>query len=123
MRLLAAVRSNQTTAGTWAAVPVESRLAELGGIERTGKKWRNLTASRAAATTYTNSTGQDLHISVVSGLSAGEALHLTVDSVIIQRNGSSSGGSQHSISACIPPGSTYSITIVAGTISGWFELR
>lgn len=31
MRLLAAVRSNQTTAGTWAAVPVETRLADQGG--------------------------------------------------------------------------------------------
>jgi hypothetical protein len=123
MRLLAAVRSNQTTAGTWAAVPVECRLAELGGIERTGKKWRTLTGSRAAATTYTNSTGQDLHISVVSGLSSSESLHLTVDGVIMQRNGSSTGGSQHSVTACIPPGSTYSITVVAGSIGSWFELR
>jgi len=31
MRLLAAVRSNQTTAGTWAAVPLECRLAGQGG--------------------------------------------------------------------------------------------
>lgn len=31
MRLLASVRSNQTAAGTWAAVPVETRLAEQGG--------------------------------------------------------------------------------------------
>lgn len=37
MRLLAILRSNQTTAGTWAAVPVESCLAELGGIERVGR--------------------------------------------------------------------------------------
>lgn len=32
MRLLASVRSNQTAAGTWAAVPVETRLSEQGGI-------------------------------------------------------------------------------------------
>lgn len=31
MHLLASVRSNQTTAGTWAAVPVETRLGEQGG--------------------------------------------------------------------------------------------
>jgi hypothetical protein len=32
MRLLAAVRSNQTTAGAWAAVPVECRLAGQGAV-------------------------------------------------------------------------------------------
>ena len=35
MCLLASVRSNQTTAGTWAAVPAETRLREQGG-EGTG---------------------------------------------------------------------------------------
>lgn len=123
MRLLAAVRSNQTTAGTWAAVPVECRLAELGGIENPGWKWRDLTASRSASTTYTNSTGRPIHLSVFTGTAASEQLNLTVDGVKIMETGVTATGAVVNLSAIIPAGSTYSVGLVAGSISKWFELR
>lgn len=55
MRLLAAVRSNQTTAGTWAAVPVESVTAE-------GDAWLNgrRMVQRDTATRTTVGTGTTL---------------------------------------------------------------
>ncbi len=123
MRLLAAVRSNQTTAGTWAAVPVECRLAELGGIGNPGWKWRDLTASRSAATTYTNSTGRPIHLSVFTGTAASEQINLTVDGVKIMETGVTATGAVVNLSAIIPAGSTYSVGLVAGSISKWFELR
>ena len=123
MRLLAAVRSNQTTAGTWAAVPVECRLAELGGIGNPGWKWRDLTASRSASTTYTNSTGRPIHLSVFTGTAASEQINLTVDGVKIMETGVTATGAVVNLSAIIPAGSTYSVGLVAGSISKWFELR
>lgn len=123
MRLLAAVRSNQTTAGTWTAVPVECRLAELGGIGNPGWKWRDLTLSRASATTYTNSTGRPIHLSVFTGTAASEQINLTVDGTKIMETGVTATGAVVNLSAIIPAGSTYSVGLVAGTISKWFELR
>lgn len=123
MRLLAAVRSNQTTAGTWAAVPVECRLAELGGIGNPGWKWRDLTASRSASTTYTNSTGRPIHLSVFTGTAASEQINLTVDGVKIMETGVTATGAVVNLSAIIPAGSSYSVGLVAGSISKWFELR
>lgn len=123
MRLLAAVRSNQTTAGTWAAVPLECRLAELGGIGNPGWKWRDLTASRAAATTYTNSTGRPLELSVYSNTAAGVQLNLIVDGVTIQVSGVTATNAAVFLNGTVPAGSTYSVTVSAGSIAKWSELR
>lgn len=89
--------------------------------------WQNVTASRAAAVTYTNSTGQAIEV-VISG-SSGSAS----GGVKIIANGGTDIGTQNwpaaapnlpwSISAVIPPAGTYYLVAVGATISCWSELR
>ncbi|HFT8653749.1 TPA: phage tail protein [Pseudomonas aeruginosa] len=91
-----------------------------------GQTWQDVTASRAWATTYTNTTGRPIMISVtardpvagnlyiglrVNGLKVAEQYH--------------SASSQASVSAVIPPGATYMVerADTNDTITGWLELR
>lgn len=92
-----------------------------------GQSWADVTASRALATTYTNSSGKPIEISVwgTTGAASG-GLNLYVNSVLISKNFyNGAGGNGPQIGAIIPNGATYSVTInsTAVTLNGWFELR
>jgi hypothetical protein len=93
----------------------------------TNQTWQDLTASRAAGTTYTNSTSLPIAISVVLTAGNGDArAHLTIDGIKIQEYLNNTNGTTiaASLSAIVPAGSTYSITIVSlFTVNKWFELR
>jgi hypothetical protein len=84
--------------------------------------WQDLTSSRSAGTTYTNSTGRPISISIVgNGSYAGFAV--TVDSlnlVNFQGANSTIGDFTYTASLIIPAGSTYSVS--RGGFSSWFEL-
>jgi len=85
--------------------------------------WQNLSASRASGTTYTNSTGRPIFISVKWFRDDG-FLSLTVDGLEIGATGNTAGPQYYTLSAVIPAGSTYSATATGsgGTLS-WYELR
>lgn len=59
MRLLGAVRSNQTTAGTWAAVPVEAAPIEQGTVELSSRSYTSppQTITSAGALTLAHGMG------------------------------------------------------------------
>ena len=100
--------------------------ATVGG----GQTWQDVKASRALATTYTNSTGKPIFVSVtVAWGNASASVTLTIDGVVVQKQAGNPDSSNISlaISAIVPSGSTYSVTqtsnVADGVIEYWAELR
>jgi len=95
-----------------------------------GQTWQNVAASRALSTTYTNSTGRAIFVSVavVWGNATG-TITLTIDGIVVQKFWSNPDSSDMSlsVSAVVPAGSTYSVVqtsnVAAGVIEYWAELR
>jgi hypothetical protein len=93
-----------------------------------GQTWQNVVGSRAAGTTYTNSTGKPIFISVGgSGSPNAGVMSMTISEVVIGRQGFSSvdsGVSNATISAIVPNGSTYKVNNISGwSLVFWAELR
>ncbi len=86
-----------------------------------GQTWQDVTASRAASTTYTNSTGRPIFISVRMEQDDG-TLSLTVDGLLIGKTGYTPGPVYYTLTAIVPAGSTYLVTTTGGTLF-WYELR
>jgi Flp pilus assembly protein TadG len=88
-----------------------------------GQTWQNVTASRTAGVTYTNTTGRPIMVSLRSGY---YGVEFTVDGV--SRGGSSSNGAGSNyagVTFVVPNNSTYSAIRAsqAGNIDLWHELR
>lgn len=89
--------------------------------------WQDVTGSRASGTVYTNSTGKPIQVNVAGVCTSGSAiLTLTVGAVVI------SGAQTQNIanitaqvSAIIPPGASYFLSVNFGTVTPtyWAELR
>ena len=99
-----------------------------------GQTWQDVTSSRAAGVTYTNTTGRPIFISVSGGGQPNNGtMTLTVDGVVLGQQGFqsiNSGRSNATMTAIVPNNSTY----VAGNVPGgsggggwslvsWAELR
>jgi hypothetical protein len=90
-----------------------------------GQTWQNVTASRAFSTTYTNSTGKPIMVSVNlynGGGDPSSGIGLTVGGVLVgnaYQPGIANGYAQ--LSAIVPNGTTYSCT--GTTLGTWLELR
>lgn len=95
-----------------------------------GQTWQDVKSSRALSTTYTNSTGRPIFVSVtVVWGNASATLTLTVDGIVVQKfaNNPDSSDLSMAVSAVVPNGSTYSVAqtsnVTAGVIEYWAELR
>lgn len=87
--------------------------------------WQNVTASRAWATTYTNSTGGPIAVSIVSQDGGGNLdLRIEVSGVTVYRNFFGAGVTDCGI-VIVPPGATYRAIRqdTNDTIISWAELR
>lgn len=98
-------------------------LKEIG----VGQTWQDLTASRALGTTYTNSTGKPITISVSILWYNNNANYdyITVNGVIVAKLGTDNSSTTTSISqliAVVPDGGTYSVTALR-PFKHWAELR
>ena len=134
----------QNSAGLTAASPVissgsltfsnGSTQTIAAGIGSGGQTWQNLTSSRAISTTYTNSTGYPIQVSIwfdgtASGVGGNRAFNLLVNGSVIYFIGWYAPTGNNSIggSIIVPNGATYSATAsgagVSETLSGWWELR
>ena len=102
------------------AVKFSEKNTEAFGV---GQTVQDVTASRALSTTYTNSTGKPILISVtVAGANDFGTTTLTVSGVAAASvSNSSQYGQTKNICYVIPPSSTYSV--VGSPISLWTELR
>jgi hypothetical protein len=121
-RVVGYVESTQATAGTWATTP--STIQGCGGQALTamsslgyGQTWQDVTSSRVAGTTYYNTTGKPITISIEQGTASPSTI--SVNSIVIAGAGLSNGGL---CTAVVPPGSSY-IRSVGGTLTRWNELR
>jgi hypothetical protein len=106
---------------TWTSV------TPAGGIG-IGQTWQNVTGSRAAGVTYTNTTGKPIYISVSGGgQPSNGTMSLTVDGVLLGLQGFqsiASGRSNATMTAIVPNNSTYRADNVVGwSLVSWAELR
>lgn len=100
---------------------LEARPRTLGD----GQSWQDMTSSRASNTTYTNSTGKPIQLSIVSGYATSQSLSVVVSGVTAYSTSTAlAGGNTNLVSALglvVPPGATYSAIVTAGFT--WKELR
>lgn len=87
-----------------------------------GQTWQDVTASRALATTYTNSTSAPIYVSVVIASNGTWNSSLTVNSVAASQAYFVASGGTMTMTAIVPAGGTYRAASTV-PIGGWFELR
>ncbi len=92
--------------------------APLLGVNQT---WQDVTGSRVAGTTYTNTTGRPIFVSVVLDTTGPGARQFSVGGVSQQLNLPAATNCPLVWYWPIPPGATYSFTL--GSFSKWLELR
>lgn len=128
-RVLGIIRSTQATAGTWVTAP--SLIQGAGGQAFTsmqslgyGQTWQNVTGSRTTATTYYNTTGKPIIVTITA---ANYGFNCIVNGVTIQivSGFGGAGGMNYSGDFVVQPGQSYSVTNNTGspTYASWFELR
>jgi len=100
----------------------------LGGIGN-GQTWQDMTASRAAGITYTNTTGRSISVIMtsVNNLGSYTYLHLIIDGVTVSSSNNTTPQAMNAnagyVTAIIPDGSTYSCVLDFGILYSWMELR
>jgi hypothetical protein len=130
-RVVGYIESTQATAGTWATAP--STIQGYGGQALAamsslgyGQTWQNVTGSRAFTTTYYNTTGKPIQVSVTGTVNSGTvSLVYTINSVAITAAvGNGVAGAMTAFgSLVIPSGASYSVAYSGGTLVAWNELR
>lgn len=130
-RVIGLIQSTQATAGTWATAPSliqgagGQAIAAMGTIGH-GQTWQDMIASRAVGTTYYNTTGRPITVSVRASISAGGSY------IIFNCQGVGTAfavaygpGVQVTVVGIVPPGASYLVTQTGGTATliMWAELR
>lgn len=87
--------------------------------------WQDLTSNRSANTTYTNSAGRPIAISIYTTIATNWVASITVSGVVVASNTTNNmtSGGIGTLSAIIPAGASYSFAVSATSISKWMELR
>lgn len=117
----------ETLAGTDATRAVHP--AGLAGtVFGFGQAWSDVTASRALATTYTNSSGKPIAVNAFLQSNANNASPLLTiggGSLIVYGPSQQNATYASAVFGIIPNGATYAITVSAGsgTLIKWSELR
>jgi hypothetical protein len=125
-RVIGFIDATFTTATGWGSLALIqgqggealSAMSSLGY----GQTWQDLTASRALSTTYYNTTGRPIQVSIYCAASGANILSLTVNSVVIA-NLVSQTTFASLVSGIIPPGASYSAAMASSTTLKWNELR
>lgn len=132
-RVIGAIESTQTTAGTWASAPSlvqgagGNALDSMGSIGY-GQTWQNFTigTQRVVGTVYYNTTGKPIQVALQLNQNADAAVYLTLrinGTIDISggygRSGAGDNGYDNAV-AIIPPGSSYQ---ALGNVQSWYELR
>jgi hypothetical protein len=135
-RVVGFIQSTQSTAGTWATAP--STIQGYGGQALSamssigyGQTWQLVTGSRAFGTTYYNTTGKPIQISVTGQGTVNASstqISVTVNGVQAGYSGTvlGAGGAVLGtyISVIVPPGASYVVTNVSqASLAHWSELR
>jgi hypothetical protein len=95
--------------------------APLLGVNQT---WQNLTGSRAGSTTYYNTTGRPIAVSIMAnGTQASVQIFVNGSVVASPQWGGAPNSSSQSAFTIVPPGANYSATIGGAPLNFWNELR
>ncbi|MGE4336206.1 MAG: hypothetical protein AB7E55_09560 [Pigmentiphaga sp.] len=86
-----------------------------------GQTWQDVTASRASATTYTNTTGRPIQVAITVNDSGSGTWSFILNGTRLTWN--DQGGSTDFVSVIIPDGNTYQVNRGQHTITRWMELR
>ncbi|WP_460418794.1 hypothetical protein [Pseudomonas sp. microsymbiont 2] len=98
---------------------LEQRQLPLGE----GQSWKDLKAWRALSTTYTNTTGRSIMVTVTGSITTGASLTAVVGGVVAATQSSNAGyANPPFLSFVVPAGHSYSVS-GTGTISSWSELQ
>lgn len=96
------------------------------GVLGAGQTWQDVTFSRTAGTTYTNTTGKPIQLSIDRSTSSAVANShtLVVSGITVSAASFASTSVLAVLQQVIPPGATYSLSLTgAATIVRWMELR
>jgi hypothetical protein len=121
----AAAGTNTTQLATTAFAKTQSESVAIG----VNQTWQDVTASRALGTTYTNSTGKPILITITlysTTSNANPVLNLYVNGVIRQIGGCYGSNTYFPFVTICANGDTYSVTSTGtGTynLNRWMELR
>jgi hypothetical protein len=128
-RVIGYIESTQSTAGTWATAP--STIQGVGGQALSamsslgyGQTWQAVTGSRVSGTTYYNTTGKPIVVSITAAGSP-PFISITVAGLLVFNSAPQGINATQSASAIIPSGAAYVGTLggSSSSITGWFELR
>jgi hypothetical protein len=129
-RVIGRIDSTQATAGTWATTP--TLIQGAGGQALTampslgyGQTWQNVIGSRTSGTTYYNTTGRPIQLSVAVDGTPQIQFTITVAGSQITAGNNYTGGAEQrqTHNPIVPPGASYVVTATFGTITHWYELR
>jgi hypothetical protein len=93
---------------------------------QTTRTWQNVASERAVDTEYTNTNSYSIDVSIILVTADQNSALLAVNSVTVDAiSGIANQGLSHKLTATIPPGATYQVTVGTGTysIGVWAELR
>ena len=124
-RVVGYIESTQATAGTWATAPSTIQgqggqaLAAMSSLGY-GQTWQDVAASRTSGTTYYNTTGKPIVVSVLCG--SNSSFSYTINGVARNYSTSAVTSSLQRVDFIVPIGNSYSAqyTTAAGN---WAELR
>jgi hypothetical protein len=89
-----------------------------------GQTWQNVTASRSAGVTYTNSTGRSIQVAILSAQGTNQNFQFSINGTLVwNQNSSTIYGDNVSCNFILPPSDTYSLAVPIGSIQYWMELR
>jgi len=111
-----------TAAPATTATQVPQSQQSVGGV---GQSYLNETGSRALATSFTNGTGGAMAVSVIaSDTTANVELEASVGGTVIAEHLLPTAGDASGIYFIVPAGSTYEVSVSAGTgtLVSWLEL-
>lgn len=126
-RVVRTITSIQATAGQWATNPSAIQVAGGKALDAMqsfgyGQTWQSVT--RTSGTTYYNTTGKPITFSAYSIVATAIDYTITVNGLQVARSAYNSGTSGvQFVSAVIPPGASYVLTVAAGGAPTSVELR
>jgi len=89
-----------------------------------GQTLQNVTASRSLGTTYTNSTGKPIVLTISINVNAGQAYGIQINGGgVYNLNNVGTATTTVSGTVIVMPGYTYGVIGSCGSLQSWFELR
>ena len=122
------LQCNGASAPSWVAPPsggitlAQAQAYDIG----VNQTWQDVKASRAMGTTYTNSTGKPISVSVGtnSGTNSINYTYLYVSGLLVCADTNQGGNSwRTTVEAIVPNGATYSCSNGGNSYAAWYELR